>query len=76
MTILMTLTAVLFGVVLKFGNLALVLMDTAFWQKSFASEVKSTVPAYALVSVVILAIPWCTDTIIGLAARAIEHNPI
>lgn len=65
-----------FGLVLKFGNLALVLMDTAFWQKSFASEVKSTVPAYTLVSVVILAIPWCTGTIIGLSARAIEKTPI
>ena len=40
---------------LKFGNLALVLMDTAFWQKSFASEVQSTVPAYDLVSIVIIA---------------------
>jgi hypothetical protein len=62
--------------VLKFGNLALVLMDTAFWQKSFASEVQSTVPAYNLVSIVILAIPWCTGTIIGLSARAIEKTPI
>jgi hypothetical protein len=67
---------VLFGVVLKFGNLALVLMDTAFWQKTFASEVHATVPAYDLVSIVILAIPWCTGTIIGLAARAIEHTPV
>lgn len=69
-------SAVLFGLVLKFGNLALVLMDTAFWQKSFASEVHSTVPAYDLVSVVILAIPWCTGTIIGLSARAIEKTPV
>jgi hypothetical protein len=69
-------TAVLFGLVLKFGNLALVVMDTAFWQKSFASEVHSTVPAYDLVSIVILAIPWCTGTIIGLSARAIEKTPI
>lgn len=51
-------------------------MDTAFWQKSFASEVHSTVPAYGLVSVVILAIPWCTGTIIGLSARAIEKTPV
>jgi hypothetical protein len=63
-------------VVLKFGNLALVLMDTAFWQKTFASEVQSTVPAYDLVSIVILAIPWCTGTIIGLSARAIEKTPV
>lgn len=68
--------AILFGLVLKFGNLALVLMDTAFWQKSFASEVRSTVPAYNLVSIVILAIPWCTGTIIGLSARAIENTPV
>jgi hypothetical protein len=68
--------AVLFGLVLKFGNLALVVMDTAFWQKSFASEVHSTVPAYNMVSIVILAIPWCTGTIIGLSARAIEKTPI
>ncbi|CAD0106578.1 unnamed protein product [Aureobasidium uvarum] len=51
-------------------------MDTAFRQKSFASEVESVVPAYDLVSVVILAVPWCTGTIIGLAARAIEKTPI
>jgi Na+/proline symporter len=69
-------TAVLFGLVLKFGNLALVLMDTAFWQKSFASEVHSTVPAYDLVSIVIIAIPWCTGTVIGLSARAIEKTPV
>ncbi|KAL6708284.1 hypothetical protein ACN47E_003208 [Coniothyrium glycines] len=69
-------SSLLFGLVLKFGNLALVLMDTAFWQKSFASDVKATVPSYVIVSVVILAVPWCTGTIIGLSARAIEHTPI
>jgi Na+/proline symporter len=74
--ILTNLTAVLFGLVLKFGNLALVVMDTAFWQKSFASDVNSTVPAYDLASIVILAVPWCTGTIIGLSARAIENNPV
>ena len=61
---------------LKFGNLALVLMDTAFWQKSFASEVQSTVPAYDLVSIVIIAVPWCVGTVIGLAGRAIENTPV
>jgi hypothetical protein len=66
----------LFGLVLKFGNLALVVMDTAFWQKPFASDVNSTVPAYDLASIVILAVPWCTGTIIGLSARAIENNPV
>ncbi|KAM0716246.1 hypothetical protein Q7P37_007691 [Cladosporium fusiforme] len=68
--------AILFGLVLKLGNLALVILDTAFWQKSFASDVKATVPAYDLASIVILAVPWCTGTIIGLSARAIENNPV
>lgn len=40
--------AILWGLDLKFGNLALVVMDTAFWQKSFATEVNATVPGYNL----------------------------
>jgi hypothetical protein len=55
--ILTNLTAILFGLVLKFGNLALVVMDTTFRQKSFASDVNSTVPAYDLASIVILVVP-------------------
>lgn len=31
--------AVIWGLDLKFGNLALVVMDTAFWQKSFSTKV-------------------------------------
>ncbi|KAL1303792.1 hypothetical protein AAFC00_007129 [Neodothiora populina] len=69
-------SSVLFGLVLKLGNLALVMMDTGFWQKSFASDVHATVPAYGLVSIVIIAIPWCTGTIIGLSARVIETTPV
>ncbi|KAK4618590.1 Urea active transporter [Fulvia fulva] len=51
-------------------------MDTAFWQMSFAAEVHATVPGYDLASIAIIAIPWCTGTIIGLSARAIEKTPI
>lgn len=51
-------------------------MDTAFWQKSFAAEVNATVPGYDLASLVIIAIPWCTGTVIGLTARAIEKTPV
>lgn len=50
--------------------------DTAFWQKSFASEVSATVPAYNLASVAIIAVPWTIGTVVGLACRAIEHTPI
>lgn len=66
----------IWGVMLKFANLALVVMDTAFWQKSFAAEADATVPAYDLASIAIFAIPWGLGTVIGLACRAIEFTSI
>ncbi|KAL7627203.1 hypothetical protein AAE478_003979 [Parahypoxylon ruwenzoriense] len=68
--------AIIWGLILKFGNLALVVMDTAFWQKSFASEVSATVPGYNLAAVAIFGIPWGLGTVIGLTARAIHNTPI
>ncbi|KAL2841902.1 Sodium:solute symporter family-domain-containing protein [Aspergillus pseudoustus] len=68
--------AIIWGLILKFGNLALVVMDTAFWQKSFASEVNSTVPAYNLAAVAVFGIPWGLGTVIGLSARALHRTEI
>jgi Na+/proline symporter len=95
--------AIIWGLILKFGNLALVVMvrmahaenpgilitvvlianstsftaqDTAFWQKSFATEVKATVPGYNIAAVAIFGIPWGLGTVIGLTARAIHNTPI
>ncbi|KAI2926489.1 hypothetical protein CBS147320_5913 [Aspergillus niger] len=68
--------AIIWGLILKFGNLALVVMDTAFWQKSFASEVNSTVPAYNLAAIAVFGIPWGLGTVIGLTARALHHTPL
>ncbi|KAJ9296098.1 hypothetical protein DTO271G3_5673 [Paecilomyces variotii] len=68
--------AIIWGVVLRIGNLALVVMDTAFWQKSFASEVSATVPGYNLASIAIIAVPWTIGTVVGLACRAIEHTSV
>lgn len=68
--------AAIWGVMLKFGNLALVVMDTSFWQKSFASKPESTVPAYGLAALAIFAVPWGLGTVIGLTCRAIEFTPI
>ncbi|RFU33822.1 hypothetical protein B7463_g2497, partial [Scytalidium lignicola] len=36
--------------------------DTAFWQKSFASEVSATVPGYNLAFIAIIAVPWAVST--------------
>ncbi|KAI2613320.1 Sodium:solute symporter family-domain-containing protein [Hypoxylon sp. NC1633] len=68
--------AIIWGLILKFGNLALVVMDTAFWQKSFASEVSATVPGYDLAAVAIFGIPWGLGTVVGLTARVIHNTPI
>ncbi|KAL7924614.1 Sodium:solute symporter family domain-containing protein [Trichoderma austrokoningii] len=71
-----SIDSIIWGLILKFGNLALVVMDTAFWQKSFATEVKATVPGYDLAAVAIFGIPWGLGTVIGLTARAIHNTPI
>lgn len=85
--------AIVWSVVLRIGNLALVVMvrryicsleqthtnitqDTAFWQKSFASDVRATVPGYTLASAAIIAVPWGVGTVIGLTCRAIKFTPI
>lgn len=67
--------AIIWGLILKFGNLALVVMDTAFWQKSFATEVKATVPGYNLAAAAIFGIPWGLGTVLGLSARALHNTP-
>ncbi|GES57704.1 sodium/solute symporter [Aspergillus terreus] len=68
--------AIIWGLILKLGNLALVVMDTAFWQKSFATEVKATVPGYNLAAVAIFGVPWGLGTVIGLSARVLHTTPL
>ncbi|KAK7976659.1 hypothetical protein PG989_015122 [Apiospora arundinis] len=68
--------AIIWGLILKFGNLALVVMDTAFWQKSFATEVNATVPGYNLAALAVFGIPWGLGTVIGLTGRALHDTSI
>ncbi|KAG0648007.1 Urea active transporter [Hyphodiscus hymeniophilus] len=68
--------AIIWALILKFGNLALVVMDTAFWQKSFATEVKATVPGYNIAALAVFGIPLGLGTVIGLTARALQYSPI
>ncbi|KAK8103195.1 sodium/solute symporter [Apiospora sp. TS-2023a] len=67
--------AIIWDLILKFGNLALVVMDTAFWQKSFATEVNATVPGYNIAALAVFGIPWGLGTVIGLTGRAL-HNTV
>jgi urea-proton symporter len=50
--------------------------DTAFWQKSFATEVNATVPGYNIAAAAIFGIPWGLGTVIGLTTRAIHNTPV
>lgn len=68
--------SVIWALILSIGNLALVVMDTAFWQKSFATEVKATVPGYNIAALAIFGVPWGLGTVIGLVGRAIHRTPI
>lgn len=52
------------------------LKDTAFWQKSFATEVNATVPGYNLAALAVFGIPWGLGTVIGLTGRALHNTPI
>ncbi|KAF2646465.1 hypothetical protein P280DRAFT_525277 [Massarina eburnea CBS 473.64] len=67
--------AIIWALILKFGNLALVVMDTAFWQKSFATEVNATVPGYNLAALAIFGVPWGLGTVFGMTARALHNTP-
>lgn len=68
--------AIYFAIVHTIGNLGLVIMDTAFWQKSLAANLEATVPGYMIGSVCIFCVSWALGTICGLSARIIEHLPI
>jgi hypothetical protein len=52
------------------------LQDTAFWQKSFATEVNATVPGYNLAALAIFGVPWGLGTVFGMTARALHITPI
>lgn len=68
--------AALFSICHNIGNLGLVIMDTAFWQKSMASDLKATVPGYMLGSIMIFSVPWALGTICGLGARVLENSGV
>lgn len=63
----------LFSICHNIANLGLVIMDTAFWQKSMAADLKATVPGYMIGSVLIFCVPWALGTICGLGAHVLEE---
>lgn len=68
--------AALFSICHIIGNLGLVIMDTAFWQKSMAANPKATVHGYMIAGILIFAVPWALGTICGLGARVLEQSGV
>lgn len=68
--------AVLFSICHNIGNLGLVIMDTAFWQKSMAADPKATVHGYMIAGMLIFSVPWGLGTICGLGARVLEQSEV
>lgn len=67
--------ALFFGLILTAGNFGLTVMDSSFWQKTFSSDVRSTVPAYLIAAVLIFANVWPLGVIIGSASIVLENTP-
>ncbi|KAJ9411262.1 hypothetical protein DTO045G8_894 [Paecilomyces variotii] len=69
-------SSIIFGLVHSFGDFALVIMDTSFWQKGFAADTAATMPGYMLGGISYFAVPWAVGTTAGLAAIGLENTSI
>ncbi|KKY22585.1 putative urea active [Phaeomoniella chlamydospora] len=69
-------SSIIFGLVHSFGDFALVIMDTSFWQKGFAADTAAAMPGYMLGGVSYFAVPWAVGTTAGLAAIGLENSSI
>lgn len=68
--------SIIFGLVHSFGDFALVIMDTSFWQKGFAADTAAAMPGYMLGGIAYFAVPWAVGTTAGLAAIVLEKSPL
>ncbi|KAF7552393.1 hypothetical protein G7Z17_g4356 [Cylindrodendrum hubeiense] len=68
--------SIIFGLVHSFGDFALVIMDTSFWQKGFAADTAAAMPGYMLGGISYFAVPWAVGTTAGLAAIVLEKSSI
>ncbi|KAI0786264.1 Na+/solute symporter [Abortiporus biennis] len=64
-----------FGAATILSGFAGVFCDQGYWQRAIASAPKSTTKAYMLGGLSWFAVPWAFASCLGLAARALLHNP-
>lgn len=69
-------SSIIFGLVHSFGDFALVIMDTSFWQKGFAADTAAAMPGYMIGGLSYFGVPWAVGTTAGLAAIALEKMSI
>ncbi|KAI5964742.1 uncharacterized protein KGF55_001812 [Candida pseudojiufengensis] len=67
--------AIIFGLILTFGNFGLSVMDSSFWQKTFSATPRATVPAYLTAAVLIVSNVWPLGAILGGSAIILERTP-
>lgn len=66
----------IFFVINIIGNFGTVFMDQGYYQKAIAASPVYALPGYIMGGLSWFAIPWLTATTMGLAALALESNPI
>lgn len=58
------------------GNFGTVFLDNGYYNKAIAASPLQALPGYVLGGMAWFAIPWLTATTLGLAALALESNPV
>ena len=58
------------------GNFGTVFLDNGYYNKAIAAGVVDALPGYVMGGLSWFAIPWLCATTMGLAALALENNPV
>jgi urea-proton symporter len=66
----------IFFVINIVGNFGTVFLDNGYYNKAIAASPVHALPGYILGGLSWFAIPWLTATTMGLAALALESNPV
>ncbi|KJA22107.1 hypothetical protein HYPSUDRAFT_139584 [Hypholoma sublateritium FD-334 SS-4] len=64
-----------FGAATILSGFSGIFCDQGYWQRAIASSPKSTTKAYMLGGLSWFAVPFAFASCLGLAARAVEHDP-
>ncbi|KAG9943499.1 urea active transporter-like protein, partial [Aureobasidium melanogenum] len=66
----------IFFVINLVGNFGTVYLDNGYWNKAIAASPVHALPGYVMGGLTWFAIPWLCATTMGLAALALENNPV